>query len=306
MWGGVGVSGQSQEAQVPPNNVLKLSGVSTLKILPIEADIQFVVSSVLGKDEIGVLVEGQGIEALTINQGGGLLSIQRSSKTRSNTSLKFRVFVTNTCRLDVAVIGKSHVFIPNMAAPLRLALEDLAQVTVGGCSGLVLHQKGFVKTQVDTVVGDMVVTQSDQCLLGIKSGEIPKALITATESSSVSIAAQIYNLRLETKGKSRIHLGSVKQSSMWAGRGNETIVIHNLQGVADVTANYASQLTVEKADLQTLLAATSSTGKIKISGTVRDAAFSAKGASEIVVDKITGKVIRKNQSNKGIIKILNP
>jgi hypothetical protein len=208
--------------------------------------------------------------------------------------------------LDVEVIGKSHVFIPSIKAPVRVVADDLSQVTIDKCTGLVITQGGFAKTQIQQLAGDMSAALSGRSQLGIKSGTIATTLITATDETYISIAAAMQSLKLSTKGDAKIQLGSIINTLIWVGTGNEQISINNLSGTAEITANYNSRLNVEKANLDTLLAATSSTGKIKILGSVKNAALSARGASEIVIDKITGKILRKNQSSKGIITILNP
>jgi hypothetical protein len=281
------------------NNTFKFDGISGIKLEKMEADIQFILGS---SSQIIIIIDDEG--RLTMTSKDGVLNINKTS--RSKNPLRFRIVIPSECKLDINVDGKSHVFIPSTSAPLRITATDLAQVTIDGCTGLILTQSSFTKTQVLQLKGNISATLSDQSELGIQQGAIATALLTATESTHVSIAALIQSLKLTTKGDARIQVGTITDTFMWVGRGNERIYIKNLTGVADVTANYDSRLTVENANLDTLLAATSSTGKIKISGKIKNAAMSTRGASEIVVDKVTGKILRKNQSNRGIIKILNP
>jgi hypothetical protein len=126
------------------------------------------------------------------------------------------------------------------------------------------------------------------------------------ENSRVSIAALIQSLNLTTRGAADIKLEGVRDAFMWTGRGNERVLIKRLNGIAEVTANYDSKLTVDDANLDTLLASASATGKIIIKGTATNAAFSARGASEIVIDKVTGKILRNSKMHNGSIKIVNP
>jgi len=281
------------------NNTFKFDGISGIKLEQMEANIQFILGS---SDQVIVVTEGENI--LTLTSQDGTLTINKASNSRM--PLQFRIVIPSNCKLDINVNGKSHIFIPSMSASLRISANDLAQVTINGCTGLILTQASFAKTQIAQLNGNMSVTLSDQSELGVQGGFIETTLITATDSTHVSLAASIQSLKLTTKGSATIQLHTITDTFTWIGRGNEKIYVKNLSGVADVTANYDSRLTVDKANLDTLLAATSSTGKIKISGTIKNAAMSARGASEIVVDKVTGKILRKNQSNRGIIKILNP
>lgn len=274
--------------------------VSSIKIEPMEVDIQFVIGT---SSQINIITKDE--SRLKMDSYKGTLTVSRRSSS-SNNSPKLRIVVPRTIELDINVNGKSHIFIPQMAGPIRITSTDLAQVTIDACIGLVLTQSSFAKTQLISFSGNMSATLSNKSELGVRKGSIATTLITATDSSHVSIAAPIRSLKLITKGNPTIQMAGVTDAFTWSGRGNERVHLKSLTGVADVTANYDSRLTVEEANLDTLLAATSSTGKIKILGTVKNAALSARGASEIVVDKVTGKILRKNQSNRGIIKILNP
>lgn len=280
------------------NNTFEFDGISSLKLEQIEGDIQFTTGP---SSQVIIIMEDN--NTLTTTSQDGVLHISHPSP--SGAHLRFRMIIPATCKLDINVSGKSHVFVPNMASPLRVTANDLAQVTIDGCTGLILTQSSFAKTQIAQLNGNMSATLSDQSELGIQQGAIMTTLITAIDSTHVSIAAPIQSLKLTTKGSANIRVETITGTFMWIGRGNEKIYVKNLTGVAEVTANYDSRLIVEKANLDTLLAATSSTGKIKVSGTVKDAAMSARGVSEIVVDKVTGKILRRNQSNRGIIKILN-
>jgi len=248
-------------------------------------------------------VEEKNASLLTMSPENGVLTITQSS--RPIVPIKLRILVPNTCRLDISVLGKSHVFIPKMNAPLRVTTQDISQVTIGACLGLIATQSGFSKVQVNDITGDILVNQSAHSEFGMRNGTIATALMTIIDSGHTSVATPIESLKLTTKGSARVRLGSITKTFMWTGYANDKVFVQHLAGVAEVTANYDSKLTVESADLQTLLAAASSTGQIKISGSVKNAAFSAKGVSKIIVDKVTGKILRKNESNKGTVRILN-
>jgi hypothetical protein len=289
-------------AENSTDNSLKFDAIRTVAVDSLEADIQFVLSN---SNEVKINGETKVLSSLILRPTKGTLKISAGSYTFGQP-MKLQISVPRTCLLDVSVVGKSHVFIPNMAAAVRITTTEVCQVTVEGCVGLVLTADGVSKTQINQIQGDMSLTLSDRSQLGIKGGDIGKSLITATENSRVSIAALIQSLNLTTKGSANIKLEGVREAFMWTGRGNERVLIKRLTGIAEAAANYDSTLIVDDAKLDTLLASASSTGKITIKGTATNAAFSARGASEIVIDKVTGKILRNSKMHNGSIKILNP
>ncbi|MDP3641206.1 MAG: DUF2807 domain-containing protein [Alphaproteobacteria bacterium] len=283
-------------------NTIKFNKITTVIVESLDADIQFVLSN---DTDVSIKGESSMLSNLVLSPTQGTLKISAGSYA-FGMPIKFQIAVPSTCLLDVSVVGDSHVFIPKTNAAVRLTLAGLSQGTVDACIGLVLTASGESKIQVNQIRGDMSVTLSDHSAMGIKEGELKKALITATEYSHVSIAALISSLNLITKGASDIKLAGVSKAFVWTGRGNGRVSIKRLSGVAEVTASYNSELTVEVANLETLLASASATGKIIIKGTVTNAVFSASGAGQIVVDKVTGKILRNSQMHNGTIKIVNP
>ena len=283
-------------------NTIKFNTITAVNVDSVEADIQFVLSE---SNEVSITGENKVLSNVVINPTEGTLKISAASDA-FGMPVKLHIAVPSSCLLDVSVVGNSHVFIPKMNAAVRVTTAESSQVTVDSCIGLVLIATAESKTQVNQIQGDMSVTLSDHSALGIKAGVLKKALITATEHSYVSIGALIESLSLTTKGASDIKLAAVSAAFVWTGRGNERVLIKRLSGVAEVTANYDSALTVEAANLETLLASVSATGKIIIKGRVTNAVFSARGAGQIVVDKVTGKILRNSQMHNGTIKIVNP
>lgn len=289
-------------SSVNSNTSIKFNNIITVTVDSLDADIQFVLNDT---NEVKISGENKVLSNLVITPTRGILKISAVNDA-FGMPIKLQIHVPNTCLLDVSVVGNSHVFIPNMNAAIRLTLGELSQVTVNGCLGLIVTSEGESKTQVNHILGDISVTLSERSAIGIKAGELKKALITSTEYSQASIAASIKSLKLITKGASDIKLGTISEAFVWTGRGTERVSIKSLSGIAEVAANYDSRLTVDAANLETLLASVSSTGKIIIKGTVTNAALSASGASQIVVDKVTGKILRNSQMHNGTIKIVNP
>jgi hypothetical protein len=283
-------------------NTIKFNTITTVAVNSLNADIQFVLSDA---NEVRVSGESNVLSNLVLNPENGVLKIS-AGRYAFGMPMKLQVAIPRTCLLDIAVVGNSHVFIPKMNAAVRLTLSELSQITVEACLGIVLTASGAAKVQFNQVKGDVSLTLSEHSEMGIMAGELKKALITATEYSHVSIAASIQSLNLTTRGASDVKLGAVREAFVWTGRGNERVLIKSLSGVAEVTANYDSMLTVDDANLDTLLAAAAATGKIIIKGTVTNAALSARGASQIVIDKVTGKILRNSQMHNGSIKIVNP
>ncbi|MDP3935937.1 MAG: DUF2807 domain-containing protein [Alphaproteobacteria bacterium] len=284
-------------------NTIKFNTISNVTLDSLEADIQFVLSD---GNEVKVRGERKMLSNLVLNPTNGTLKISAENSAFGMQTVKLQIAVPSTCLLDVSVVGNSHVFIPKMNSALRLATAGLSQVTVDACIGLVLTATGATKVQVNQINGDVSLTLSEHSEMGMKRGDLQKALITATEYSRVSIAASIQSINLNTKGAADIKLAAVSEAFMWTGRGNERVSIKNLSGVAEVAANYDSMLTVDDANLDTLLASASATGKITIKGSVKNAALSARGASQIVIDKVTGKILRNIKMHNGSIKIVNP
>lgn len=223
-----------------------------------------------------------------------------------NERLTLQLYIPATSMLDLSLSGNSRVFVPSMQAPVRISAKDSSQLTVQACTGLVLHGMNMARVKVHTLNGDASITLSDTAEIGIKDGGIQTALMTIQDASHVSVAAHIDSLNLTTKGKSTTKIKHIKTALVWKGYGIEHVMIESLEGVADLMASYDCKFVAEHANLKTLLAATSSTAKIEIKGETKDAAFSTRGASQIIVDKVTGNIIRKNQSTKGIITIRNP
>lgn len=283
-------------------NTLKFNKVTTVIIDSLEADIQFILSDV---DEVSIKGESKMLSSLLISPTSGVLKVS-AGRYSDGALTKLQVVVPSTCLLDISVVGNSHVFIPRMNAPVRISQSELSEVTIESCAGLVLTASGATKTQVNQINGDISGTLSERSALGIKKGELKKALITATEYSRVSIGSSIQSLNLTTKGAADIKLAAITEAFMWTGRGNERVSIKRLSGIAEVAANYDSVLTVDAAALDTLLASASATGKIIIKGSVTNAALSSRGASQIMIDKVTGKILRNSQMHNGSIKILNP
>lgn len=289
-------------SSVNSNTSIKFNNIITVTVDSLDADIQFVLNDT---NEVKISGENKVLSNLVITPTRGILKISAVNDA-FGMPIKLQIHVPNTCLLDVSVVRNSHVFIPNMNAAIRLTLGELSQVTVNGCLGLIVTSEGESKTQVNHILGDISVTLSERSAIGIKAGELKKALITSTEYSQASISASIKSLKLNTKGASDIKLGTISEAFVWTGRGNERVSIKSLSGIAEVAANYDSKLTVDSGNLETLLASASATGKIIIKGTVTNAALSASGASQIVVDKVTGKILRNSQMHNGTIKIVNP
>lgn len=284
-----------------PQNSLRFKDISTIKIDSLFADIQFLLSS--DKDVI-ITTERRDFEELKLTSENNILTVSHLGS--KDFPAKIRISVPNTLFLIIDVREKSHIFIPEMQAPVKVTAHDFSEVTIKACSGLSVTLSEKAKAQIHQIDGNMVTTQMNQSQFAIKEGQIETAHMTVTDQSLASIAATIGSLKLETKGISTTKLKNVSKTFSWAGRGNESVRLHSLSGAADVSANYDSKLYVEDAKLDILLVATGSTGKIEILGTIKDAALSARGASEIIVDKITGKILRKSQMHKGTIRILNP
>lgn len=284
-----------------PQNSVRFKDISTIKIDSLSADIQFLLSS---DKDVSITTERRDFEELKLTSENNTLTV--SHPLSKDFSAKIRISVPNTLLLIIDVRENSHIFIPEMQAPVKVTAHDFSEVTIKACSGLSVTLSEKAKIQIHKIDGNMVSTQMNQSQFAIKEGQIEMAHMTVTDQSLASITAAIGSLKLETKGISTAKLKSVSKALSWAGRGNESVSIQSLSGAADVSANYDSKLYVEDAKLDTLLAATGSTGKIKILGTIKDAALSARGASEIIVDKITGKILRKSQMHKGTIRILNP
>jgi hypothetical protein len=285
-----------------PLTTIKFNQISTLKLDTLKTDVQFSISDI---NEVSIQGESMVLSSLGFNVVEGALSIDKG-KYSSITPIKLNINLPSKCLLDIAVVENSHVFIPTMNAPVRLNAQDRSQVTLEGCVGLIVTASDDSKVKVNQCSGDVSVTLADRCEFGIKQGTLTKALITATELSRVSIMGSIQSLNLTTRGAAVIKLGAVTEAFVWTGRGNEHLSLQRLSGIADITSNYNSVLTVESANLKTLLAATAANGKIKIGGVVENVALSTRGGSEIVIDKVTGKILRKNEMRKGSIKILNP
>lgn len=284
-----------------PQNSIRFKDITTLKINSLSADIQFVLSS---DKDVSIATEQRNLEELKLTSENNTLTISHS--VSNDFPPKLQIIIPNTLLLIIDVLENSHIFIPEMQAPVKVTAHDFSEVTIKGCTGLSVTLSEKAKVQIQKIDGDMVSTQMNKSEFAIKEGQIGTAFMTVTDQGMASIAATIGSLKLETKGTLNIKLKSVTKALNWAGRGNEQIGIHSLSGAADVSANFDSRLYVEDAKLDTLLAATGSTGKIEILGTIKDAALSARGASEIIVDKITGKILRKNLMHKGTIRILNP
>ncbi len=256
-------------------NMIKFNAITTVAVDSIDADIQFILSN---DNAVSIKGESNMLSNLEFNSNQGTLKISARNYI-FGMPMKLQIVVPSTCLLDVSVIKNSHVFIPKMNAPVRITSGELSEFTVEGCIGLVLNASGASKVQVNQIQGDVSGTLSGRGVLGIKEGELKKALIMATEYSQVSIAASIQSLNLTTKGASNIKLGAITEAFMWTGRGNERVSIRSLSGIAEVIANYDSKLTVDAANLDTLLASASATGKIIIKGTVTNAALSARASN---------------------------
>lgn len=282
-------------------NTFKFKDVSTLKIERLFADIQFVISP---QKDVSITTDSQKFEELTFSSEDRVLSI---TPRKDNLSpQKLRISIPDTLLLEINTRNKSHVFIPEIKSPLKIFANDASEITVASCLGLLATLNGKAKVQIRQFNGDMVLSQFNKSEFTVSSGQIGTALISATEQSRTSIAVPIQSLKLETKGSADVKLYSVMKALTWTGRGNERISINILTGVAEITANYNSSLSVDNANLDTLFASTGATGKIKILGIVKNAALSARGAGEIVVDKITEKILRKSELHKGKIKVLTP
>lgn len=243
-------------------NTIKFDQITTVSVDSLEADIQFVLSA---SKEARINGESKVLSNLMLTPTKGALKIS-AGRYADGVPMKLQIAIPSTCLLDVSVTGNSHVFIPKMNGAVRIAAAELSQVTIDTCIGLVLTASGATKVQVNQIKGDMSATLSERSEMGIKEGDLKKALITATDYSHVSIGASIHSLNLTTKGASDIKLGTVSEAFMWTGRGNERVAIKSLNGIAEVTANYDSMLTVDAANLNTLLASATATGKLLSKG----------------------------------------
>lgn len=285
-----------------PLTTIKFNQVSTLKFDILKTDVQFSINDI---SEVSIQGERMVLSKLGFNVVEGVLTIGKG-RYSSEKLAKLHITLPSTCLLDLAAAKNSQVIIPAMNAAVSVTAKESSQITIEGCVGLIVRASGDSKVSVNQCAGDISVTLADHSGLKIKQGVIEKGLITATETSRVSIMGSIRSLNLTTRGAANIKLEAVTEAFVWAGRGNEQVSLQSLSGIADVTSNYNSVLTVESANLKTLLAATAANGKIKIGGIVENAALSTRGGSEIVIDKVTGKILRKNEMRKGSIKILNP
>jgi hypothetical protein len=282
-------------------NTVRFKDITAVNVNSISVDIQFVLSS---DHDVTITTEKQTIELLKIVSEKGILTIQQNGT--SDFPPKLRITIPNTILLTIDVRENSHIFIPEMISPVKVTGHDYSEVTIKACKGLSVTLTDRAKVQIVKMTGDMVSTQGNKSEFAIKEGQIGTSIMTVTDQSKSSIGATIDSLKLETKGASIVKLKNIAKALSWASRGNEQVAIHTISGAADVKVNNDSKLFIEDAKLDVLYAAVASTGKIKIQGTVKNAALSARGAGEIVVDKVTGKILRKSQIHKGTIRILNP
>ncbi|GEM_PF-2380226 len=285
-----------------PLTSIKFKEISTLKLDTLKTDIQFSLSD---RNEISIQGENKVLSKLGFNESNSTLTIGKGRYT-SEKLAKLHITLPAGCLLDLSVAKNSQLVIPAMKAVVRVAAKESSQITIEECVGLIVTANGDAKVTVNHCSGDVSVALADRSDFGIKQGVIEKALITASETSNVTLMGSIQSLNLTTRGAAIVNLGAITEAFIWVGRGNDQVSIQNLSGIADVTSIYHSVLTVENANLKTLLAATAANGKIKIGGVVENAALSTRGGSEIVIDKVTGKILRKNEMRKGSIKILNP
>lgn len=285
-----------------PVATIKFNRISALKIDILQTNIEFSVSD---SNEISIQGESEMLSKLEFNESNTELTVTRGRYSLPD-SVSLHISVPAKCLLELTVAQNSDVFVPKMNAPVRINIKERGQVVVEGCVGLIVTANEKSTVSVNKCVGDISVTLNDKSVLNIKQAEIEKALIKAMELSKIHINGNIKSLNLVTQGAANIKLESVTEAFVWAGRGNDQVAIQKLSGIADVTSNYNSVLRVGFANLKTLLAATAANGKIQIGGTVENAALSTRGGSQIVIDKVTGKILRKNEMRKGSIKILNP
>ncbi len=279
-------------------------GVRIIKLDINDLDIQF---GIHDRDEI-VISE---LTGMSVNQTLGLLSKTRETLYISYTKgakkiPKIRILLPNSCRLDISAKGRSHVFVPMMMSPIRLSAFEYSEVTIGSCSGLIARQKDFSKVQINNIVGDLVINLRGSSKMAVVLGKVETATAKIFDDARLSIGGAIQSINLETKGKSTIKLSEISRTFTWVGRGAEQVLVDRLFGTADLMGNYNAKFDVKEASLSMLYASTSSTSKISIGGIVTHAALSVRGASEIVIDKLTGNILRKSESSKGIIRILTP
>lgn len=281
---------------------IKFNRISALKIDILQTNVEFSISD---SNEISIQGESEMLSKLEFNESNAGLTITKGRYV-SQGSVKLHIFIPAKCLLDLTVGQHSEVFVPSMNAPIRINAKEQSQVFVERCIGLIVTAKEKSKVSITKCAGDISVMLNDKSVLNIKQATIEKALIKAMESTQVDIKGYIKNLNLVTQGAANVKLESVTEAFVWTGRGNDQVVIEKLSGIADVTSNYNSVLRVELATLKTLLAATAANGKVQIGGIVENAALSTRGGSQIIIDKVTGKILRKNEMRKGSIKILNP
>lgn len=275
--------------------------VKTIKFEAIQADIQFVQSP---DNSVAVFALQPDFAKLQLNIDKNILYIRPVDNALQGH--KLTVFLPGTTSVDLEALGKSRIFFPEMQAPLKLTLLDDVEVTVAAVQGLILKQTNQTKVKINQLSGDVVCDLEGDAVLQVLGGEVLTSSITLSDSANLNMAAVIGKLKLETRGKSKSRLRQITDSFVWNSAGMEEVLVENLYGNADLTANYDSKILVTNARLNLLLAATSSTAKIKIQGKVMDVNLSAKGASEITIDRVAGKVLGKTQRNISKIRILYP
>lgn len=285
-----------------PLTSIMFSQINTLKLQGLYANVYFSVH-----DGSEVIIEGETIvlPKLEFTESKNILIIKKGRYSRADP-IRLHISIPRKCLLDISVSQNSRVAIPQLSAPLKLNLTGKSQASIDGCVGLVLTAKDAAKVSIQQCIGDVSANLWDQSELDIQHAILEKVLMTASGTSHVFVNGSIKSLNLTTRGAAGIKLESVTDTFVWVGRGNDHVSIQKLSGVADVTSGYNSSLVVDDANLKTLLAATAANGKIVIMGVVENAALSARGGSQIVVDTITGKILRNYEMRKGSIKILNP
>lgn len=277
--------------------------VRTLKLDVDSLDVQIGVHPDNKKVVVSDLSKQTVSKVLDLSQANGVLYVRYKSGGAQRP--KVRIMLPNNCKLDMSVSGNSRVFVPKMISPLRVTAKEYSEVTISGCVGCVVRQGDASKVHVKYLLGDTFFSIKDKAQLGVADGKITTSIMNLRNEAKASISASINSIKLETRGKSQVVLDTVLRTLIWVGWGTEQVLVKNVKGTADLMGNYNTRFTVKQADLSMLYASTSTTAKIKIGGTVKNAALSVRGASEIVIDKLTGNLLRKNKSSKGSIKVLN-
>lgn len=278
--------------------------VRVLQIKDLKADIQFIASP---DETLAIFSTQSDFQNLNIEDADGVVRIY--TLTGSLSKPKLTIFIPKTCNVELSVGGNSHVFFPDMNAALKLTLQDDAELTLDGANGLILTLQGDTKAKIKALKGNAVISASNTAILDVgaqKASNIDTVSMRVADRAIVNVNAIIKRLKLETQGKSITQIYKVVEGFVWNSSGVEKVTVKNILGNASLTAMYHSRFLALDAHLDLLLAKTAATSKIQIKGTAVNANFTAMGASEITIDRVTGKVLGNSQRSSAKIRVLYP